>query len=370
MLRPTRHVLPLFLATAVACAGSPAATPEQGGISSFRVDVWVQDDATLEVREEIVLDAAGKYYRHGFIRNLPIGSEDRWDPNYVGEFRRDNGIRVKVLEVTADGSPIKYEQGQAWGYSQLRIGEKDVPLPAGQHRYLIRYTVHGVPLLDAKHDTLYWNALGHERDVPVAEAILSIHLPPGVPDSGVAAAPRIGGRGVSSPRRAEAGLDRVSEPGSITYRATHIGPRQSLSLAVVWPSGYLHAPRFNFLGPEPWLLAAPCLLFLYYLIAWLRIGPEPKPGALVTQYEPPEGLSAAAVRYVVTTGSDGRSFAAVIAELAVRGCLRAEPQNEKYKLSRMMSDRATEAKIAPEERRILSMLFEGGTEIALAFAMD
>jgi hypothetical protein len=369
MRRRTRHILPLFLVMLCACA-TRAATSEQGGISSFRVDVRVQDDATLEVCEEIVLDPAGKYYRHGFIRNLPIGSEDRWDPNYVGEYRRDNGIRVKVIEVTADGSPIKYEQGQAWGYSQLRIGEKDVPLSAGQHRYVIRYTVNGVLLLDPKHDTLYWNALGHERDVPVAEAILSVHLPPGVPDSSVAASPRIGGRGVSSPRRAEAELDRVSEPGSVTYRATHIGPRQSLSLAVVWPSGYLHAPRFNFLGPEPWLLAAPCLLFLYYLIAWLRIGPEPKPGALVTQYEPPQGLSAAAVRYVVTTGSDGRSFAAVIAELAARECLRAEPKNEKYKLSRMMSDRATEAKLAPEEQRILAMLFEDGPTIELTPALD
>src|SRR4029077_8246054 len=157
---------------------------------------------------------AGKYYRHGFIRNLPIGSEDRWDSKYVGEYKRDNGIRVIVLEVTADGSPIKYQQGQAWGYSQLRIGEKDVPLSAGQHRYVIRYTVHGVLLSDAKHDTLYWNALGHERDVPVAEAILSVPLPPGVPDSGVAASPRIGGRGVSSPRLAEAELDRLTEPGS------------------------------------------------------------------------------------------------------------------------------------------------------------
>jgi hypothetical protein len=363
-------LLALLFAQLGTCGISRADTPTQGGITSFRTDVWVKEDATLEVREEIVLEPAGKYYRHGFIRNLPIGSEDRWDPNYVGEYRRDNGIRVNVLEVTAEGSPIKYQQGQAWGYSQLRIGEIDVPLPAGQHRYVIRYTVHGVLLLDAKHDTLYWNALGHERDVPVAEAILSVHLPPDVPDSSVAASPRIGGRGVSNPRRAETGLERVSEPGSITYRATHIGPRQSLSLAVVWPSGYLHAPRFKFLGPEPWLLAAPCLLFLYYLIAWLRIGPEPKPGIIVTQYGPPQGLSAAAVRYVVTTGSDGRSFAAVIAELAARGCLRVEPQNERYKLSRMMSDRATEAKLAPEEQRILAMLFEDGPEIELTPALD
>ncbi len=118
------------------------------------------------------------------------------------------------------------------------------------------------------------------------------------------------------------------------------------------------------------ILAAPALLFIFYLIAWLRIGPEPKPGTVVTRYEPPDGLSAAAVRYVVTTGSDGRSFAAVIAALATRGCLRAEPTERKYKLSRLMSDRAMEAKLPPEEKRILTMLFEDGPEVVLTPSLD
>jgi hypothetical protein len=366
-----RLVVPLFLATLCACATFAVDIPERGGITSFRIDVSVRDDTTLEVREEIALNTAGKYYRHGFIRNLPIGSEDRWDSKYVGEYKQDNGIRVEVLEVTEDGRPARYQQGQGWGYSQLRIGEESVPLAAGERRYVIRYTVHGALNLGTQRDTLYWNALGHERDVPVAEAILSVHLPAGVPDSDVLAEPRVGGRGVSSPRRAETELERVNkESSTVTYRATHVAPRQSLSAAVSWPSGYLHPSKLSFLGPDRWLLAAPALLFLYYLIAWLRVGPEPQPGAVVTQYQPPEGLSAAAVRYVATTGTDGRSFAAVIAELAVRGCLRAEPQNDKYKLSRLMSDRATEARLAPEERRVLSMLFEAGPEIELTTELD
>jgi hypothetical protein len=123
-------------------------------------------------------------------------------------------------------------------------------------------------------------------------------------------------------------------------------------------------------GVFPGLLAGPVVLFFYYLVAWLAIGREPKPGALVTRYQPPDGLSAAAVRYAVTKTTDGRSFAAVIAELAVRGCLRVEPLKGKYKLSRMMSDRATEAKLAPEESRVLVILFEDGPTIELSSAMD
>src|SRR5258706_10420028 len=369
-MRQTARLAGIGLALLCFC-GALRADTAQGGIIAFRADVTVKPDATLDVREEINLSNAGKYYRYGFIRNLPIDSEDRWDTKYVGEYKRDNGIRVNILEVTENGLPIRYQQGQGYGYSQLRIGAKNVPMDAGEHRYVIRYLVTGALKPGASADTLYWNAIGHERDVPVEQAILSVHLPAGVSASDATVEPRVAGRGVSSPRRAETELERVDDgAGTVTYRATHVAPRQSLSLAVTWPAGFVHVSKFSLVSGGQWLLAAPGLLFLFYLVAWFRIGPEPKPGTVVTSYEPPDGLSAAAVRYAVTTGSDGRTFAAVIAALATRGCLRVEPRDGKYKLSRLMSDRAAEAKLAPEEKRVLRMLFEDGAVIELTPAMD
>jgi hypothetical protein len=129
-------------------------------------------------------------------------------------------------------------------------------------------------------------------------------------------------------------------------------------------------PLLSFFATGQWLLAAPTALFFYYLIAWLAIGRDPQPGPVVTRYQPPDGLSAAAVRFVVTTGSDGRSFAAVIAALACRGCLRVEPCNGTYKLSRMMSDHAAESQLAPEEKLVLTLLFADGPVIELTPAMD
>ena len=95
-----------------------------------------------------------------------------------------------------------------------------------------------------------------------------------------------------------------------------MNPRQSLSLAVTWPSGYIQMPKYVFLRREGGVLVAPALLFLYYLIAWVWIGPNAKPGVVVTRYEPPEGISPAAARYIASGITDGRSFAAVIAQLA------------------------------------------------------
>ncbi|MGH9575432.1 MAG: DUF2207 family protein [Candidatus Acidiferrales bacterium] len=133
---------------------------------------------------------------------------------------------------------------------------------------------------------------------------------------------------------------------------------------------HMQVLNLSLIGPHAWLLAVPVLLFIFYLVAWLRIGPEPAPSPLVVAYDPPDGLSPAAVRYVATGTTDGRSFAAVLAQLAVRGCIRVEPVNGKYKISRLMNDAATQGSLAPEEKRVLRILFSDGQEIELSPAMD
>jgi hypothetical protein len=354
-------------------SGQPAladSTP-LGGITLFRTDVTVIADGSLEVNELIVVNNASSYYPHGFRRNLPISAEDRWDPRYVGEYKSDNGIRVNILGVTEDRKPVSYKQGSGYGYPQLLIGEQGVPLDSGKHHFVIHYMVDFAMKLAGSRDTFYWNAIGHGHEDPIEEEILSVRLPSGVPEKSIEIEPRVGGRGVSRPRQSETALVRLDHGnGPIVYRATKVGPRQSLSLAITWPSGYVRTTKLDSLRRDMWLLGAPAALFLYYLIAWFWIGREPKPGNVITRYEPPDGMSPAAARFLYSGTTDGRSFAAVIAQLAVRGCIRVESVGGKYKLSRLMSDRATDESLAPEERTILGLLFEDAPVIELSGSMD
>lgn len=364
-------ILAVILAVLSLDGFAQAKPAEVSGIASFRADVTVRENAQLEVREEILVRNAASFYKYGFRRDLPISSSDRWDMRYVGEYKRDNGIRAEILEVTEDGTPAEYEQGSGYGYPQIFIGRRNVPLDSGEHRFVLRYTVDSALNVGAAPDTLYWNAIGIERDVPVAEAILAIHLPVAVSNDSVEMDPRVGGRGVSNPRRPDTQLQRLDDPsGAIVYSATNVGPRQSLSLALTWPAGTIHKPKGNFLRRGSWMLGAPASLFVYYLMAWFLIGPELKSGIVVARYEPPAGLSPAALRFITTGTTDGRTFAAVIAQLALRGCLRVEPQGGKYKLTRLMSDRSAESALAPEEGRTLALLFEDGPEVVLSSAMD
>jgi len=352
-------VAALLVAKAAPCPGAVRAAGER--IVTFAAEVTVREDATLEVREEFLVRSEGSYFKWGLIRELPIDSEARWDKRFAGEWRTDTGIRVKIRELSEDGARVRYEQGSDRGYAQLRIGPAGAPLAPGDHRFVIRYEVESALRLLADHDELYWNALGHYWQLPVDEATLRVRLPAGVPPETIRVDAYAGGRGVSNPTERMRG----ESPGAVSHRATNLGPAQSLSVVVRWPKGFVTPPRMGAFARDRWWLAAPAVLALYYVIVWLSLGREPARGSVAARYEPPEGLSPAAVRYVRTTGSDGRTLAAVIAQLAGRGCLKVETQNGNYSLTPLKADARSEQTLAPEEVCVLSMLFEAGPAILI-----
>ena len=359
----------VLCACAVVEAKLVAAPGEQ--VTSFDADITVNPDSSLTVREDFTVHSEGSYFKYGFIRDLPIDDEARADTRYAGKWVADNGIRVKILELTENGAPADYQQSSGVGYPQLRIGPRDVPLAPGDHRYVIRYTVFGALNLGAAHDMLYWNAIGHYWGLPIREARVRVHLPPKVGAAAdVTSEARAGYRGRST-LHAEPPVTAEPLDGGgrgAVYSATDLGPLQSLSVVVTWPAGAIQKPALGIWTRDKWYLAAPIALCLFYFLAWLRIGRPLKPGTVVVRYEPPPGISPAAARFLTTTGSDGRSLAAVIASLAAHGCLRVEALNGAFKLTRLTTDATDESKLAPEEKLALVFLFENGpsTEISPA----
>jgi hypothetical protein len=335
-------------------------------ILSFAVDVSLRKNSTLEVREEFVAHSAGDYFRYGMVRELPIDSEARWDRRLVGPYAKDTGIRVKILEASEDGAPVSYQQGSDSGYPQLRLAPW-TPLAPGDHRFVVRYEADGVTQFLADHDQLYWNAVGHYWSLPVDEVIVRIHLPPEIPADVVTADVFVGGRGSTGPPPAEKQFQRRALGDGLEFRMANLGKAQSPSVWLTWPKGFVMPPALGPLAHDSGLLIAPALLLLYYLIVWLALGRSPQRGTVAIQYQPPQGLSPAAVRYVQTTGCDGRSLAATIAQLAARGCIGIEPQGSKYKVTRLdgPDPKTLQPPLAPEELRVFDGLFEDGPETVL-----
>ena len=337
-------------------------------IVSFASDVTLRKDSTLEVREEFVAHSEGDYFRYGMVRDLPIDSEARWDRRLVGAYAKDTGIRVKILEVSEDGTPVSYEQGSDSAYEQVRIVPWE-PLAPGDHRFVVRYEADGVTQFLNDHDQLYWNALGHYWRLSADEAVLRVHLPQELPAGVVTVEAYAGGRGANLETVGRVG--KQVEPSAIAdgfeFRTANLPWAGSLSVSLTWPKGFLTPPALGPLAHDGGLLIAPALLLLYYVVVWLALGRQPQGGAIAIQYQPPQGLSPAAMRYIRTTGCDGRTLAATIAQLAARGCIEVEPQNGKYTVTQLKSvdPKSLQPSLAPEELGLFYELFEDGPTVVL-----
>ena len=153
-----------------------------------------------------------------------------------------------------------------------------MPLDSGEHHFVIRYTGR---LGDefrgrARHSLL--ESVGTDTGAGFEESIL-FPCACRSPGRKIEIEPRIGGRGREQPAPGGkyTGAPRSRKRPDCLSLDEH-GPRQSLSLAITWPSGYIRiAAVCNLFRRDGWLLVAPTLLFLYYLIAWFWIGRSPSP---------------------------------------------------------------------------------------------
>lgn len=116
---------------------------------------------------------------------------------------------------------------------------------------------------------------------------------------------------------------------------------------------------------DAWIIAGPLVLCLYYFFAWLLVGRELKRGAAVVRYDPPQGVTPAAARYLWTKGSDGRSLAAVLADLSARGIVRITPGQGDYKVEQLLAAKSESASLPPEEKRVCGLLFSDQSAVIL-----
>ena len=114
-----------------------------------------------------------------------------------------------------------------------------------------------------------------------------------------------------------------------------------------------------------WIVA---VVVAYYLCAWLLVGRKREGKSISILYQPPKGLSPAALRYVYTMGaSDGRTYAAIVAQLAARGLLAIVPEqvNGAIYLVKLKEDRHQARSLPEEERDVYDDLLEFDERVRL-----
>ena len=357
MIRLTT-LLSAFLLAVVLSPGPDAAASSDERILEFKSRIVINADSTVKVTETIKVRAAGKQIKRGIYRDFPTAYKDRHG------VRRTVGFRV--VEVRRDGSPEPYRVERRQAGQRVYIGDKDVFLQHGVYTYDISYvTDRQIGYFD-DFDEIYWNVTGNDWAFPIDRVEAVVVLPPG--GSVVEKAAYTGHRGAT-------GKDFhviTGIGGSVMFSTTRpLRKKEGLTIAVAWPKGLVRQPTageqagFFFKDNAPALAAVLGFVFIlcYYMAVWIRVGRDLPAGTVVPLFEPPQGFSPAAARFVMRMGFDDKAFAAAVVNMAVKGRITIEDDDGEFTL-RKTGDTASPP-LSSGEKAIDRKLFDGDRSITL-----
>jgi len=320
-------------------------------IEGFDAQIRVNRDASIDVTETITARFVGSY--NGLFRTIPIKYRNAQGLNWtlgvsLQSARDDAGGNLRT-ETSREGANIKFK---VW-----------IPGAMNATRTLVlRYhATNGLRFFD-EHDELYWNVTGDQWEVPIRAATAEITLPPGA--TGLRAIAFNGMYG-STARDARVTIDgnvvRIVMPHALDYH-------EGLTAVVGWDKGLVTAPtavdRAMDTASSNWPLLIPIPVLLFAFWRWRRNGRDPRRRPIAVQYEPPANVSPAEAGTLLDNSADMRDITATLVDLAVRGYMRIEEQQNpklfglfrggtSYTLHRLK----TADGLAPHERVVFDGIF-------------
>jgi hypothetical protein len=302
----------LALAASVSAQGAPG-----WQLRDFHSIVNVAGDGSAVILERLDLSclqmAPGKEF-HGIQRLIPVES--------TGPLGTKRRLYLKALGVTdGDGHTLPYRV-RIWG------GQTEIRVPmlgrTGDSRTVeVGYFIHNAVRYNPDHDEVYWNLTSSTLPMPAEQASATVFLPEKAIE-GLRAQGFISGPygGTLSGQVNGASVEFVAPRG--------VGAHEAFAVEVVVPKGVFHRPWWPwralwFMESNP-ILFMPLMVFLVML--WIRRlkGNLPTVG-VVTEYEPPQGLTPAEAGTLLTDRVEPRDITATLLDLAVRGYVKIEEDN-------------------------------------------
>ena len=342
---------------ATLCAVSAHAQAER--ILDFHSDIRVRDDGAMQVVETIRVVSAGNQIRHGIYRDFPTRYTDRLGNNYI--------VGLDVLGATRDDIPEEFRVEDYANGKRIYLGRANFLLPSGEHNYTLSYTTNRQIGFFADHDELFWNVTGNGWIFPIQRSSASVRLPENIPADQV----RLGGYTGPQGSVAQDLSFSKQEDGSYAFTTSRpLRSKEGLTILLAWPKGYVAAPtsqeKFQYFLQDNRDAAVAgaglTTIFLYYVIVWWFVGRDPAPGTIVALYQPPPGISPAAMRYLVRMSYDNKTFASAVLDMAVKGYLQIREDEGIYTLTRTGKRREA---LSPEEQSAADSLFGNQSSVLL-----
>jgi uncharacterized membrane protein YgcG len=321
-------------------------------IQHFDEQVIISPDGTIEVTEAIEAQFIGSNW-HGIYRAIPV--------EYITPAGLTYTLLLEALSVTDDtGQPLKYEQSRQGRNTKFKIY---VPNPDNATRTVIlRYRVLNALTFFDDHDELYWNVTGNEWEATIEHASAKISLPAGV--TGLHASSYSGPFGS---RVEDAEVE--SRSNSVEFRSTHsLEFHEGLTAVVGWDKGFVHEPtasqKILFILRSNWPIYIPVGVFILMFYWWWTSARDPERDAITVQYEPPDNLTPAECGTLVDAKVAMSDITATLVDLAVKGYLIIECQDQNLQLG-IMKDYILHLKkpsgdwneLKPHEQQMLRGIF-------------
>ncbi len=352
MSRLLRILVLLAVFAALPGAGSAMAQGER--IRDFFSYIEVGADGTLTVSEVITVDATGEEIKRGIYRDFPTIYEKPGGGRHT--------VGFEVLGVQRDGKQIAWFAQNRSNGVRVYLGSKDILIEPGTYTYKFTYRTDRQIFFDDERDELYWNVTGNDWVFPIDSVAVFITLPGGA---------RVLSRDGYTGRQGAKGKDWSTggeSGGRVTFKTTRtLAPGEGFTISITWPKGFVAEPggadkaRYLLRDNMVYFVAGGGLffLFLFYYIAWSRVGRDPEKGTIIPLFDPPKGLSPAAARYVLRMGFDSKAIGAAVISLAVKGYLTiTETGGKEYLLERQPG--ASDSLLSRGERAFSRALFAWG----------
>lgn len=302
-------------------------------IISFKSDVTVNSNSTLDISESIAIISDGSTIRRGIFRDFPTRYTDK------------NGVQVRVdfsvKNVSRNGQPENYVVESISGGKRIKIGDKDILIEPGIHKYIITYHTDRQLGFFKDYDELYWNVTGNGWQYAIQNAQVNIHLPSGANISNPSV--YTGPQG-SSGHDAQINIASGSEFSASTSRVLDQG--EGFTVAVSWQKGIVAPPSAQ--QQQLWmlrdnagyagLLSTLLAVAVFFIWAWNKVGRDPLGGTIIPLFRPPESLGPAGVRFLWKQKFDDRAMAASLVGLAVKGRLKIENNSGDYTVTKLENE--------------------------------
>jgi len=365
-------------------------------IHSFDSTITVRTDGTLDVRESIRVNAEHRAINRGIFREFPT--------IYRAADGRDIVVGFRFDKATRDGAPEQWRVESRSNGVRIYLGNPDRKVAVGEHTYEIVYHTDRQMGFFAEHDELYWNVTGNGWDFPIDHATARVILPESIPRDQIRMEAYTGPMG----SRGRAYTAAIVDQSPIYSTTQPLGRREGLTIVAMWPKGFISqaveaelprdpagaqdrtlassenpgapasAAHVETLpgrqkAPFPWPLLIAAIGFAWvnyrYYLEWKRVGRDPPARTIIPEYEPPAGMSPAAMRYLLEWKTDDTGFTASVLSLAVNGHLRIDESKgvlgfgKTYTLTKLKDANAKEA--SADERALLEGLFRVNDSVEL-----